>query len=115
VLVGEETDRHPVARLFGLSDDLLEGDAFEVAIVGGGPAGVAAAVFAGAEGLKAQAVEGVAIGGQAGMPSRIENYMGFPAGISGADLVWRGEVQAMKFGTRFVTPRRDTLNASHAP
>jgi thioredoxin reductase (NADPH) len=95
-----------VARLFGLSDDLPEEDAFEVLIVGGGPAGVAAAVYAGAEGLRALVVEDVAIGGQAGMSSRIENYMGFPTGISGADLVWRGEVQAMKFGTRFVTPRR---------
>jgi thioredoxin reductase (NADPH) len=46
------------------------------------------------------------VGGQAGTSSRIENYMGFPTGISGADLVWRGEVQAMKFGTRFAVPRR---------
>ena len=54
-------------------------------------------------------VEDVAIGGQAGTSSRIENYMGFPTGISGADLVWRGEVQAMKFGTRFAMPRRVVL------
>jgi thioredoxin reductase (NADPH) len=53
-------------------------------------------------------IEDVAIGGQAGTSSRIENYMGFPTGISGADLVWRGEVQAMKFGTRFAMPRRVT-------
>ena len=51
-------------------------------------------------------LEDIAVGGQAGTSSRIENYMGFPTGISGADLVWRGEVQAMKFGTRFVMPRR---------
>ncbi|MEO6599039.1 MAG: NAD(P)/FAD-dependent oxidoreductase, partial [Polyangiaceae bacterium] len=51
----------------------------------------------------------VAIGGQAGQSSRIENYMGFPTGISGADLVWRGELQAMKFGTRFAVPRRVVL------
>ena len=51
-------------------------------------------------------VEDLAVGGQAGTSSRIENYMGFPTGISGADLVWRGEVQAMKFGTRFAMPRR---------
>ena len=51
-------------------------------------------------------IEDVAIGGQAGTSSRIENYMGFPTGISGGDLVWRGEVQAMKFGTRFALPRR---------
>jgi thioredoxin reductase (NADPH) len=63
-------------------------------------------VYAGAEGLCALVVEDVAIGGQAGTSSRIENYMGFPTGISGADLVWRGEIQAMKFGTRFVMPRR---------
>jgi len=104
--VVDEPTPEKVARLFGLSYDLPEEDAFEVVIVGGGPAGVAAAVYAGAEGLKALVVEDVAIGGQAGMSSRIENYMGFPTGISGADLVWRGEVQAMKFGTRFVTPRR---------
>ena len=55
----------------------------------------------GAEGLKALVIEDLTIGGQAGTSSRIENYMGFPTGISGADLVWRGEVQAMKFGTQF--------------
>jgi thioredoxin reductase (NADPH) len=53
-------------------------------------------------------VEEIALGGQAGASSRIENYMGFPTGISGADLLWRGEVQAMKFGTRFAMPRRVT-------
>jgi thioredoxin reductase (NADPH) len=89
-----------VARLLGLNL------AFDVLIVGGGPAGVAAGVYAGAEGLSALVVEDTAIGGQAGTSSRIENYMGFPTGISGADLVWRGEVQAMKFGTRFAMPRR---------
>lgn len=95
-----------VARLMGFSRDLPEDEAFDVVIVGAGPAGVAAGVYAGAEGLRALVVEDTAIGGQAGTSSRIENYMGFPTGISGADLVWRGEVQAMKFGTRFVIPRR---------
>lgn len=95
-----------VARLLGLNRDLVEDELFDVLIVGGGPAGVAAAVYAGAEGLCALVVEDNAIGGQAGTSSRIENYMGFPTGISGADLVWRGEVQAMKFGTRFAMPRR---------
>jgi thioredoxin reductase (NADPH) len=98
-----------IARLFGLNRDLIDDEAFDVLIVGGGPAGVAAGVYAGAEGLRALVVEDVAIGGQAGTSSRIENYMGFPTGISGADLVWRGEVQAMKFGTRFAMPRRVTL------
>lgn len=95
-----------IARLFGLDQEVARGDELDVLIVGGGPAGVAAAVYAGAEGLKTLVVEDLAIGGQAGTSSRIENYMGFPTGISGADLVWRGEVQAMKFGTRFVMPRR---------
>jgi thioredoxin reductase (NADPH) len=95
-----------VACLLGLDQDLPEDDQFDVLIVGAGPAGVAAGVYAGAEGLKALVVDETAIGGQAGTSSRIENYMGFPTGISGADLVWRGEIQAMKFGTRFVMPRR---------
>src|SRR5580700_6491500 len=98
-----------VARLLGLNLDFRDDEAFDVLIVGGGPAGVAAGVYAGAEGLCALVVEDVAIGGQAGASSRIENYMGFPTGISGADLVWRGEVQAMKFGTRFAMPRRVVL------
>jgi len=95
-----------LARLLGLNRDLPDLEMFDVVIVGGGPAGVAAGVYAGAEGLSALVVEDIAIGGQAGASSRIENYMGFPTGISGADLVWRGEVQAMKFGTRFLMPRR---------
>jgi len=102
------TDPTPdkVARMLGLNLDFPDDKAFDVLIVGGGPSGVAAAVYAGAEGLCALVVEDVAIGGQAGTSSRIENYMGFPTGISGADLIWRGEVQAMKFGTRFAMPRR---------
>jgi thioredoxin reductase (NADPH) len=105
------TDPTPdkVARLLGLHLDFRNDETFDVLIVGGGPAGVAAGVYAGAEGLRALVVEDIAIGGQAGTSSRIENYMGFPTGISGADLVWRGEVQAMKFGTRFAMPRRVAL------
>jgi thioredoxin reductase (NADPH) len=95
-----------IAKLLGLNLDFKDDETFDVLIVGGGPAGVAAGVYAGAEGLCALVVEDIAIGGQAGTSSRIENYMGFPTGISGADLVWRGEVQAMKFGTRFAMPRR---------
>ena len=97
-----------VAQMLGLGLELGKEDVFDVLIVGGGPAGVAAAVYAGAEGLSALVVDDIAIGGQAGTSSRIENYMGFPTGISGADLCWRGEVQAMKFGTRFAVPRRVT-------
>ena len=102
------TDPTPdkIARKLGMNLDFRDDEKFDVLIVGGGPAGVAAGVYAGAEGLCALVVEDNAIGGQAGTSSRIENYMGFPTGISGADLVWRGEVQAMKFGTRFAMPRR---------
>ncbi|MDJ0712138.1 MAG: FAD-dependent oxidoreductase [Woeseiaceae bacterium] len=95
-----------VAKTLGMDLSLCEQDVVDLLIVGGGPSGVAAGVYAGAEGLRALVVDETAIGGQAGTSSRIENYMGFPTGISGADLVWRGEVQAMKFGTRFVVPRR---------
>ena len=95
-----------IAKLMGVNQDLVDDEAVDVLIVGGGPAGVAAGVYAGAEGLNALVVEDIAVGGQAGTSSRIENYMGFPTGISGADLVWRGEVQAMKFGTRFAMPLR---------
>ena len=113
VIFGREMVPDPtpqtVARLLGLNRDLAEESVFDVLIVGGGPAGVAAGVYAGAEGLCALVIEDVAIGGQAGTSSRIENYMGFPTGISGADLVWRGEVQAMKFGTRFAMPCRVSL------
>jgi thioredoxin reductase (NADPH) len=107
VLIDPTPDK--VAQLLGLSLYFKNDEAFDLLIVGGGPAGVAAGVYAGAEGLRAVVVEDVAIGGQAGTSSRIENYMGFPTGISGADLVWRGEVQAMKFGTRFAMPRRVVL------
>jgi thioredoxin reductase (NADPH) len=95
-----------VARALGLDMALRKEEVFDVAIVGGGPAGVAAGVYAGAEGLCGVVLEDLAIGGQAGTSSRIENYMGFPTGISGGDLVGRGEVQAMKFGTRFAVPVR---------
>ncbi|MEL6186405.1 MAG: FAD-dependent oxidoreductase [Myxococcota bacterium] len=97
-----------IAGLLGLDQGLEARTEVDVLVVGGGPSGVAAAVYAGAEGLSSILVEEVAVGGQAGTSSRVENYMGFPTGIAGGDLVWRGEVQAMKFGTRFVRPRRVT-------
>src|ERR1700691_3496900 len=102
------TDPTPdkVARLLGLNLDFRNNETFDVLIVGGGPAGVAAGVYAGAEGLSALVVEDTAIGGQAGTSSRIENYMGFPTGISGADLAYRGQIQGLRFGTCFAMPRR---------
>jgi thioredoxin reductase (NADPH) len=72
--------------------------------VGAGPAGLAAAVYGASEGLDVVVVEDVAIGGQAGSSSRIENYLGFPRGVSGAELARAAMLQAVKFGTRLVSP-----------
>lgn len=102
----EDPTPRKVAQYLGLDLDICSRRTYELVIVGGGPAGVAAAVYAGSEGIPALVIEDTAVGGQAGTSSRIENYMGFPTGISGTDLTWRGQVQAMKFGTRFVMPRR---------
>jgi thioredoxin reductase (NADPH) len=95
-----------VAERLGVGLSVNDGEVLDVLIIGAGPAGVAAGVYAGAEGLSALVLEDLAVGGQAGTSSRIENYLGFPTGISGADLVWRGEIQALKFGTRFAVPAR---------
>jgi len=102
----DEPTPRKIAKVLGLDLGICSQRDFELLIVGGGPAGVAAAVYAGSEGLNALVIEDTAVGGQAGTSSRIENYMGFPTGISGTDLTWRGQIQAMKFGTRFVMPRR---------
>jgi thioredoxin reductase (NADPH) len=76
----------------------------DVVIVGGGPAGLAAAVYAASEGLDTVLLEATAIGGQAAASSRIENYLGFPAGISGADLTARAMIQSHKFGAELLSP-----------
>jgi thioredoxin reductase (NADPH) len=78
---------------------------YDLAIVGGGPAGLAAAVYGASEGLKTVIVEREAPGGQAGMSSRIENYLGFPAGLSGGDLTRRAVVQARRFGVEILAPQ----------
>ena len=77
-------------------------DFYDLAIVGGGPAGLAAAVYGASEGLKTVMIEREAPGGQAGMSSRIENYLGFPTGLSGADLARRAVVQAQRFGVEIL-------------
>ena len=81
-----------------------EQDFYDVAIVGGGPAGLAAAVYAASEGLRTVLLEREAPGGQAGTSSRIENYLGFPTGLSGADLAHRALTQARRFGVEVLTP-----------
>jgi len=80
-------------------------DFYDLAIIGGGPAGLAAAVYGASEGLKTVMVEREAPGGQAGMSSRIENYLGFPSGLSGGDLARRAVVQAQRFGVEILAPQ----------
>lgn len=79
--------------------------AFDVTIIGAGPSGLAAAVFAASEGLSTLIIEGIAPGGQAGTSSRIENYLGFPSGITGQELARCAQIQAEKFGARIVLSR----------
>src|SRR5438270_2933110 len=83
-------------------------DFYDLAIVGGGPAGLAAAVYGASEGLHTVIVEREAPGGQAGMSSRIENYLGFPSGLSGGDLARRAVVQAQRFGVEILAPQEVT-------
>jgi len=90
--------------LWGIS----EGSRCDLLVVGAGPAGLAAAVYGASEGLDVVVVEDVAIGGQAGSSSRIENYLGFYRGVSGVDLARAAMLQAVKFGTRLVSPRSVT-------
>jgi thioredoxin reductase (NADPH) len=83
-------------------------DFYDLAIVGAGPGGLAAAVYGGSEGLRTVLIEQEAPGGQAGTSSRIENYLGFPAGLSGGDLARRAVAQARKFGVEILTPQSAT-------
>lgn len=80
-------------------------DFYDLAIVGGGPAGLAAAVYGASEGLRTVMIEREAPGGQAGLSSRIENYLGFPAGLSGSDLARRAVAQARRFGVEILSPQ----------
>jgi thioredoxin reductase (NADPH) len=83
----------------------ITNDIYDVVIIGAGPAGLAAAVYGASEGLKTLLIERKAPGGQAGTSSRIENYLGFPAGLSGADLTRRAISQAMRLGAEFLSPQ----------
>ncbi len=86
-------------------------DVYDVAIIGAGPSGLAAAVYGGSEGLKTLLIEKHAPGGQAGTSSRIENYLGFPNGLSGQELTHRAITQAKRFGIEFLSPR-EVVNIS---
>ena len=93
-----------LSEYLGLTVGSLPERCFDLVVVGGGPAGLAAAVYGASEGLRTLGLERVAVGGQAGSSSRIENYLGFPMGISGADLTQRAVVQAEKFGAYLTIP-----------
>ncbi|MEM9527483.1 MAG: FAD-dependent oxidoreductase, partial [Bacteroidota bacterium] len=93
-----------VAEKLGMSATAQE-ELYDVVIVGGGPAGMAAAVYGGSEGLKTLLIEKRAPGGQAGTSSRIENYLGFPSGLSGSELTRRAMAQTLRFGVELVSPR----------
>ncbi|NIJ66944.1 thioredoxin reductase (NADPH) [Sphingomonas leidyi] len=94
-----------VADALGLTVELDPAHVHDVAVVGAGPAGLASAVYAASEGLDTIVVESIAPGGQAGTSSKIENYLGFPTGISGQALAGRAQVQAQKFGARLLVSR----------
>ena len=103
---GTRSPRPTVTRLaecLGLKRPIRT-EPFDLVIVGAGPAGLAAAVYGASEGLATLLLDRFGPGGQAGTSSRIENYMGFPAGLTGADLANRGYLQALKFGAELVAP-----------
>jgi thioredoxin reductase (NADPH) len=95
--------RDVATRLYGRPDEIDVADVVDLAVVGAGPAGLAAAVYGASEGLSTVVLEAEAIGGQAGTSSMIRNYLGFPRGISGMRLAQRARNQAIRFGTRFFT------------
>lgn len=93
-----------VARRIGLNPE-VKNEIYDVVVIGAGPAGLAASVYGSSEGLKTLLIERSAPGGQAGTSSRIENYLGFPTGLSGADLTRRAISQTVRFGTEFLSPK----------
>lgn len=110
VCSGKAVQRNPttqqLAQCLGLSGRVDESHILDVVIVGAGPAGLAAAVYAASEGLDTAVIEADFPGGQAGSSSKIENYLGFPTGVSGLELTRRGVVQAEKFGAQMMVGQR---------
>src|SRR3954471_22924819 len=102
----EQPSAGDVLRALGVGRELERREEVDLLVVGAGPAGLAAAVYGASEGLNTLVVESTALGGQAGSSRRIENYLGFPAGITGAELTGRAVTQARKFGGRTATPYR---------
>jgi len=104
--VGRNPSNAALAECLGLFEEIDVDRVHDVVVVGAGPAGLAAAVYAASEGLDTLVLEAEAPGGQAGTSSKIENYLGFPTGISGGALAGRAWVQAQKFGAKLALPRR---------
>ncbi|HUJ56587.1 MAG TPA: FAD-dependent oxidoreductase [Gaiellaceae bacterium] len=102
----QQPSQGEVLRALGIGRELAPREEVDLLVVGGGPAGLGAAVYGASEGLDTLIVEGTALGGQAGSSRRIENYLGFPAGVSGTELTSRAISQARKFGARSATPYR---------
>jgi thioredoxin reductase (NADPH) len=105
-LVLRNPQNDEIARQLGFNETIDNTRVRDVVIVGAGPSGLAAAVYAASEGLKALVIEGNVLGGQAGSSSRIENYLGFPTGISGQELSARASNQAQKFGAEIMLGAR---------
>ncbi len=108
VISGRDVLRNPsnarVGEMLGLGSRGASPPMCDLVIVGGGPAGLAAALYGASEGLDTQAIDAIAFGGQASTSARIENYLGFPTGISGSELAERAELQARRLGARLVVP-----------
>jgi thioredoxin reductase (NADPH) len=115
IVYGRRLLRNPgnaeLAAAIGLPAPSAQQAGSDMLVIGAGPAGLSAAVYAASEGMQVTALDGVATGGQAGTSSRIENYLGFPSGISGAELADRAVLQAEKFGARFAVPAEATAIA----
>lgn len=108
VISGRDVLRNPsnarLGQMLGLGSRGAPPPMCDLVIVGGGPAGLAAALYGASEGLDTQAIDAIAFGGQASTSARIENYLGFPTGISGSELAERAELQARRLGARLVVP-----------
>ncbi|HUH81471.1 MAG TPA: FAD-dependent oxidoreductase [Solirubrobacteraceae bacterium] len=102
----ENPSNGTLLRALGIGLELAPREEVDLLILGGGPAGLGAAVYGASEGLDTLVIEGTVLGGQAGTSRRIENYLGFPAGITGSELTSRAVSQARKFGARLATPYR---------